>query len=124
MNGGIRSNMQWKRVGSCAAALALMMAVGVQPALAAATPYRFSVPSGYVSSFSDVQEGDWYYDYLAVLTRRGVIDGYGNGLFGANDPLTSGAALVMVLKAAGSGDLAATGGPWARGYAGSAGAPG
>ena len=58
MNGGIRSNMQWKRVGSCAAALALMMTVGVQPALAAATPYRLSVPSGYVSSFSDVQAGD------------------------------------------------------------------
>ena len=106
MNGGIRSNMQWKRVGSCASALALMMTVGVQPALAAATPYRLSVPSGYVSSFSDVQEDDWYYDYVAVLNSRGMIDGYGNGLFGANDPLTSGAALVMVLKAAGSGDLA------------------
>ena len=76
MNGGIRSNMQWKRVGSCAAALALMMAVGVQPALAAATPYRLSVPSGYVSSFSDVQEDDWYYDYVAVLNSRGMIDGY------------------------------------------------
>ena len=117
MNGGIRSNMQWKRVGSCAAALALMMTVGVQPALAAATPYRLSVPSGYVSSFSDVQEDDWYYDYVAVLNSRGMIDGYGNGLFGANDPLTSGAALVMVLKAAGSGDLAATGDHWASGYA-------
>ena len=77
-------------------------------ALAAATPYRLNVPSGYVSSFSDVQEDDWYYDYVAVLNSRGMIDGYGNGLFGANDPLTSGAALVMVLKAAGSGDLAAT----------------
>lgn len=117
MNGGIRSNMQWKRVGSCTAALALMMTVGVQPALAAATPYRLSVPSGYVSSFSDVQEDDWYYDYVAVLNSRGMIDGYGNGLFGANDPLTSGAALVMVLKAAGSGDLAATGDHWASGYA-------
>ena len=109
--------MQWKRVGSCAAALALMMTIGVQPALAAATPYRLSVPSGYVSSFSDVQEDDWYYDYVAVLNGRGMIDGYGNGLFGANDPLTSGAALVMVLKAAGSGDLAATGDHWASGYA-------
>ena len=93
------------------------MTVGVQPALAAATPYRLSVPSGYVSSFSDVQEDDWYYDYVAVLNSRGMIDGYGNGLFGANDPLTSGAALVMVLKAAGSGDLAATGDHWASGYA-------
>ena len=109
--------MQWKRVGSCAAALALMMTIGVQPALAAATPYRLNVPSGYVSSFSDVQEDDWYYDYVAVLNSRGMIDGYGNGLFGANDPLTSGAALVMVLKAAGSGDLAATGDHWASGYA-------
>lgn len=109
--------MQWRRIGSCAAALALMAAVGVQPASAAAAPYRLSVPSGYVSSFSDVQEDDWYYDYVAVLNSRGMIDGYGNGLFGANDPLTSGAALVMVLKAAGSGTLSATGGHWASGYA-------
>ena len=109
--------MQWRRVGSCAAAFALLAAIGVQPASAAATPYRLSVPSGYVSSFSDVQEDDWYYDYVAVLNSRGMIDGYGNGLFGANDPLTSGAALVMVLKAAGSGNIAATGEHWASGYA-------
>ena len=76
--------MQWKRVGSCAAALALMMTIGVQPALAAATPYRLNVPSGYVSSFPTSQEDDWYYDYVAVLNSRGMIDGYGNGLFGAN----------------------------------------
>ena len=106
-----------KRFGSCAAALALAAAMGVQPALAAASPYRLSVPSGYQSSFSDVQEDDWYYKYVAVLNSRGMIDGYGNGLFGANDPLTSGAALVMVLKAAGSGDLAPTGDHWASGYA-------
>ena len=106
-----------KRIGGCAAALALTAAMAVQPALAAATPYRLSVPSGYQSSFSDVQKDDWYYSYVAVLNSRGMIDGYGNGLFGANDPLTSGAALVMVLKAAGSGNLAPTGEHWASGYA-------
>ena len=49
--------------------------MGVQPALAAASPYRLSVPSGYQSSFSDVQEDDWYYKYVAVLSSRGMGDG-------------------------------------------------
>ena len=106
-----------KRIGSCAAALALAAAIGVQPAAAAATPYRLSVPSDYQSPFADLQTDDWYYKYVAVLNSLGMIDGYGNGLFGANDPLTSGAALVMVLKAAGSGDLELTGDHWASGYA-------
>ena len=109
--------MNWKRMGSCAAAAALMAAIGIQPAFAAASPYRLSVPSDYENLFTDVQEDDWYYDYVAVLNSEGMIDGYGNGQFGPNDPLTSGAALVMVLKAAGSGDLAPTGEHWASGYA-------
>ena len=75
--------------------------MGVQPALAAASPYRLSVPSGYQSSFSDVQEDDWYYKYVAVLNSRGMIDGYGNGLFGANDwrpPGTTGPAAMRIMR--------------------------
>ena len=109
--------MNCKRMGSCAAALALIAAMGVQPAAAAADPYRLSVPSGYTNVFTDVQTSDWFYKYVAVLNSQGMIDGYGEGRFGPHDALTSGAALVMVLKAAGSGDLAPTGSHWASGYA-------
>lgn len=111
--------MKLKRFGTCAAAMALMASLGIQPAAAASTMdvYRLSVPSGYQNVFTDVQTSDWYYEYVAVLNSRGMIDGYADGRFGPNDELTSGAALVMVLKAAGSGNLAATNSHWASGYA-------
>ena len=109
--------MKGKRIGSCAAALALAVVMGVQPASAAMNVYRLSVPSDYQNVFTDVQESDWFYKYVAVLNSQGMIDGYGDGRFGPNDALTSGAALVMVLKAAGSGNLAPTGEHWASGYA-------
>ena len=94
---------------------ALAAVLGIQPVMAA--PYRLSVPSGYTSPFVDVQGGDWYYKYVAVLNSQGMIDGYGDGQFGPNDALTSGAALVMVLKAAGSGAITPSGAHWASGYA-------
>lgn len=106
--------MNLKKITRCTAALALAIAVGAQPVLAGS--YKLTVPSGYTSPFVDVKKGDWYYNYVAVLNSKGIIDGYGNGYFGADDSLTAGAALVMVLKAAGSGTLTATGSHWASGY--------
>lgn len=99
----------------CAAALALTAVLGAQPVFAGS--YKLTVPSGYTSPFLDVQKGDWYYNYVAVLNSMGIIDGYGNGYFGANDSLTAGAALIMVLKAAGSGAIAPTESHYASGYA-------
>ena len=82
---------------------ALAAVLGIQPVMAA--PYRLSVPSGYTSPFVDVQSGDWYYKYVAVLNSQGMIDGYGDGQFGPNDALTSGAALVMVRRPPGAAPL-------------------
>ena len=107
--------MNLKKMERRAAALVLAAVVGVQPVLAGS--YKLTVPSGYTSPFIDLKEGDWYYKYVAVLNSQGVIDGYGNGYFGANDSLTAGAALIMVLKAAGSGTIAPTGSHYASGYA-------
>ena len=109
--------MKFRTVAGCTAALILTAALGVQPALAANDVYKLSVPSGYENAFVDVQAEDWFYPYVAVLNSRGMIDGYGDGRFGPNDPLTSGAALVMVMKAAGSGTIAPTDAHWASGYA-------
>ena len=70
--------------------MALMASLGIQPAAAASTMdvYRLSVPSGYQNVFTDVQTSDWYYEYVAVLNSRGMIDGYADGRFGPNDTLT------------------------------------
>lgn len=107
--------MNRKKIARRAAAFALAAVVGVQPVLAGS--YKLTIPSGYTSPFLDVQKGNWYYDYVAALHSKDIVGGYGNGYFGANDPLTAGAALVMVLKAAGSGAIAPTGSHWASGYA-------
>ena len=71
----VKSKMNWKKFERRAAALALAAVVGVQPVLAGS--YKLTVPSGYTSPFIDVQKGDWYYNYVAVLNSMGIIDGYG-----------------------------------------------
>ena len=39
-------------------------------------------------AFTDLKEGAWYYDEVAVLAELGIINGYPNGKFGPNDKLT------------------------------------
>lgn len=38
--------------------------------------------------FTDVQAGDWYADAVSWAVGEKIVSGYGNGLFGAEDPLT------------------------------------
>ncbi|MDR0916611.1 MAG: S8 family serine peptidase, partial [Oscillospiraceae bacterium] len=40
------------------------------------------------SSFSDVLVGQWYSPYVAWAADNGIVDGYGDGIFGTNDPIT------------------------------------
>lgn len=39
-------------------------------------------------SFTDTIEGSWYSGAILWSSQRGVISGYGSGLFGTNDPIT------------------------------------
>jgi hypothetical protein len=39
-------------------------------------------------SFTDVQPGDWYYDAVMWAAANGLVNGYGDGKFGPNDPIT------------------------------------
>ena len=39
-------------------------------------------------AFTDTAEGAWYSDAVLWASQEGIISGYGNGLFGANDPVT------------------------------------
>ena len=40
------------------------------------------------SGFSDVQAGQWYSAYIAWAAQKGIVSGYGNGTFGADDLIT------------------------------------
>lgn len=40
------------------------------------------------SAFTDVAAGQWYTDGVIWATRKGVVNGYGDGRFGPNDPIT------------------------------------
>lgn len=94
---------------------ALAAALALQPVLAAGQP---QVPQGWTSPFSDVSQGQWFYPYVAVLNSQDVIHGYDDGRFGPNDPIAVGASLIMVLKAAGLGEMPPQEGRhWASSYA-------
>ncbi|SHH75397.1 Outer membrane protein assembly factor BamB, contains PQQ-like beta-propeller repeat [Sporobacter termitidis DSM 10068] len=41
-----------------------------------------------ISSFTDVKSGEWYADAVVWASANGIVDGYGNGLFGTNDAIT------------------------------------
>lgn len=64
-----------------------------------------AAPEGWRSPFSDVREGDWSYPYVAQLHSRGAIAGYPDGRFGPNDAISAGDAVLLLVKAAGSGAL-------------------
>ena len=52
--------------------------------------------------FSDTEPGQWYSDAVLWASQNGVIDGYGGGLFGTNDPATQEQLAVMLWRNAGS----------------------
>ena len=45
-------------------------------------------PYAYGSSFRDVNYSDWYYNAVVWASREGIVEGYGGGVFGPNDPVT------------------------------------
>lgn len=64
--------------------------------------YTFKQPGGKVTievtyqpinrpwnnPFTDVSEGDWYYEAVRFVQERGLMNGYSDGRFGPNDPLS------------------------------------
>lgn len=72
--------------------------------------YTFTQPSGKVTirvtykpvetpwrnPFTDVSENDWYYEAVRFVHERGLMGGYGNGLFGPNHNLSR-AQLAQIL---------------------------
>lgn len=42
----------------------------------------------YAMTYTDVAQGQWYSEAVRWATSEGIVGGYGNGLFGTNDPIT------------------------------------
>ena len=42
----------------------------------------------YAMNYTDVAQGQWYSEAVRWATSEGIVGGYGNGLFGTNDPIT------------------------------------
>jgi len=66
--------------------------------------------------YSDVLEMDWFYNYVTDLSNSGVVSGYPDGTFRANNPVSCGEALKLIMRAAGYSEQSAAGGHWAGGY--------
>ena len=69
-----------------------------------------------VKSFSDVPSNSWCYKYVTELSDAGVIDGYADGTFKEKNDITYGAALKLIMLAAGYPAQAKTGQHYASGY--------
>ena len=85
--GGVRRRV---RVGLSAAALTLAFVAILVPLALAATP-----------AFPDVPETHPYYEAVTDLASRGVISGYGSGLFGPADEVTRQQFAKMIVLAGG-----------------------
>ena len=59
-------------------------------------------------TFTDVKETTWCYKYVAELSDAGVIAGYSNGSFKPDSTVTYGAALKLIMLAAGYPEQAPT----------------
>ncbi|MGE4284802.1 MAG: S-layer homology domain-containing protein, partial [Clostridia bacterium] len=52
-------------------------------------------------SFSDVDSSDWYHDAVTFVAARGITTGTSSNVFGANEKLTRGQFMVMLMRAYG-----------------------
>ena len=68
------------------------------------------------TAFTDVAADSWASGYINVAQAQGIINGYGNGMFGPNDKVTYEQAVKMIVAALGY-DIAAAGkGGYPTGY--------
>ena len=54
-----------------------------------------------MEDYSDISATTWCYKYVLELSDAGVISGYSDGTFRPNDTVTYGAALKLIMLAAG-----------------------
>ena len=61
-----------------------------------------------VKKFTDISTSTWFYKYVTELASANVISGYSNGTFQEKNTITYGAALKLIMLAAGYGEQAPT----------------
>lgn len=66
-------------------------------------------------AFRDVKSTDWYSGYVNVVAKEGIITGYPDGSFGANDKLTFAQAITIIIRLLGY-DATDVGHKWPQGY--------
>lgn len=69
-----------------------------------------------MEDFSDIDSSTWCYKYVLELSDAGVIDGYEDGRFRPDNQVTYGAALKLIMLAAGYPEQAPTGSHVFSGY--------
>ena len=52
----------------------------------------------YAMNYTDVAQGQWYSEAIRWAASEGIVGGYGNGLFGTNDPITREQFAVMLYR--------------------------
>ena len=77
-----------------------------------------ALPAAAQSGYSGVPEGIWYYDYVADLSQKNVINGYPDGTFRPDGTVTWGEALKLILRAVGYPEAPQIDDHWASGYLG------
>ena len=98
--------------GVLATGLALSCMVG--PAFAAGTSLKDAIKDTQTQveaglAFSDVKQGDWYYDAVMDMTKMGLFAGTGNGQFSPNKTMTCGEFLTVVVRYLYGDELSAMG---------------
>ena len=59
----------------------------------------FDYTAEYVpGTFPDVEAGRWYADYIQAAVDMGLIEGYPDGSFGPEDPITRAEAATMLTR--------------------------
>lgn len=61
------------------------------------------------ADFTDISEGDWYFKYITFARSKGFVNGYTDGSFHPNDPITRGEAVTMMMQISGIIDYPLTG---------------
>jgi len=73
----------------------------VTRAMAATVIYRMlgeHKADNFWNRFTDVPDGEWYTDAIKWMTYNTLIVGYGDGLFGPNDPVTREQMATMIFR--------------------------
>lgn len=62
---------------------------------------NYNVYSIQSAAFTDTEPGDWYYSYVSFAHSKGFIDGYSDGSFHPNAPITRAEAIQILINTAG-----------------------